>query len=671
MIRKSATLSLPPSRSLPLSLSVPALAGLLVLPVAAQQSATAPAAPIRLPEVVTSARMPDQTVPLASFPANVTLITRQEIAASSAFTLPELLRQQGGFTLLDSAGFGAHLAPFSLRGYGEKSGTLVLVDGVRVNDAGTGFFLWNSVSLENIERVEIIRGGASTIYGEGGAGGVINIITKGAAQKPLVGTASAAVGNLGFYSANLGFSGRTNIFSYSLSAARKEWAGWRDRSNFRNWNAQAKVGADTSAGRFTLGYTFYTEHSEDAGQLTTAQYLANPRQANLRPFGRTVYEDHVQRGSLDYAKELDGGWSVSAKMYGQTYDSRFPLFAGTGRETAFGGVWQVRQQAEWFGHENTFTLGGEAMQNDFTQQFFGGAPTIANTTLGSGFVQDAFQLIPGTTLTGGLRFDRRQAFLNVPFAFPPFRGNKENNVWSPSVTLSQELAEKTSAWLSYSQTHRLPSANDIVSADPRFASNPSLVPLNARTYEIGLRTERSALLGGTLALFHSQVSNDIFSDAFGSPANGNAIRRGVELALKSRPAEFLEFHGTATYTDAHFDGGPNDGRRQVLVPEWQLTAGVSVHPAKGWTWTLEDQFVTGQVRLLDLNNSLPRNAYNVLNTRLSYTWKQLTGYVAVNNLLDRRYEQSPASNPFGPGPIVSRHNPAPGINFQVGASVVF
>lgn len=142
------------------------------------------------------------------------------------------------------------------------------------------------------------------------------------------------------------------------------------------------------------------------------------------------------------------------------------------------------------------------------------------------------------------------------------------------------------------------------------------------------------------------------------PANGNAVRRGVEL------------HGTATYTDAHFDGGPNDGRRQVLVPEWQLTAGVSVHPAKGWTWTLEDQFVTGQVRILDLNNALPRNAYNVLNTRLSYNWKQVTGYVAVNNLLGQRYEQSPASNPFT-GPIVPMHNPASGINFQVGASVVF
>ncbi len=622
----------------------------------------------RLPElVVTASRVPDQTMPADLFPGHVTVVTRQEMAASPAFTLPELLRQQGGFTLLDSAGFGAHLAPFSLRGYGEKSGTLVLVDGMRVNDGGTGFFLWNSVPLENIERVEIIRGGASTIYGEGGAGGVINIITRSGANKPLSGAVSGAGGNLGFYSGHVELSGRTNSISYHLSADRKEWSGWRDASNFRNWNAQAKVSAETAAGRFTLGYTFYTEHSEDAGQLTSAQYQANPRQAGAFRF---MYKDHVHRGALDYAKELGGGWTVSAQMNGQTYDSRFPLFAGTGRESQVGGVWQVRQQAEWFGHENAFTLGGEGRRQDFKQQFGAGPATIADTTVWSGFVQDAFKITPRTTLTGGLRFDRRDAFLNVPFAFPAFTGTKENNVWSPSVTLNQDLWEKTSAWFSYSQTHRLPSANDIVSADPRFASNPGLVPLRARTYEVGLRSQRSQLLHATIAAFYSQVGNDIFSDNFGSPANGDAVRRGIELTLRSRPANWLELFATTTYTDAHFDGGPNSGRRQVLVPEWQVTAGINLHPAKGWTWSIENQLVSGQVRLLDLGNALPRNSYNVLNTRLSYTWKEVTAFAAVNNLLDRLYEQSPSSNPFF-GPIVAMHSPSPGLNFRAGLTLKF
>lgn len=103
---------------------------------------------------------------METFPANVTVISREAIAQSPAFTLPELLRQQVGFTSLDTVGFAGQQSQFSLRGYADKAGTLILVDGVRANDAGGGFFLWNSVPLAAIERVEIIRGGASTIYGE-------------------------------------------------------------------------------------------------------------------------------------------------------------------------------------------------------------------------------------------------------------------------------------------------------------------------------------------------------------------------------------------------------------------------------------------------------------------------------------------------------------------------
>ena len=97
------------------------------------------------------------------------------------------------------------------------------------------------------------------------------------------------------------------------------------------------------------------------GRVTAAQFQANPRTKGNWTF---VDNDDVHRGSLDWAKEFAGGWSASAKVHGQIYDARFPRSSGTGRETTFGGVWQVRQHAEWFGHENVFTLGGEAMQDD-------------------------------------------------------------------------------------------------------------------------------------------------------------------------------------------------------------------------------------------------------------------------------------------------------------------
>jgi outer membrane receptor protein involved in Fe transport len=81
--------------------------------------------------------------------------------------------------------------------------------------------------------------------------------------------------------------------------------------------------------------------------------------------------------------------------------------------------------------------------------------------------------------------------------------------------------------------------------------------------------------------------------------------------------------------------------------------------------------VAGLSRLNDLPALFPDTTYTVVNTKLSYQWKQLTTYVAVNNLLDRLYEQAPTSGGFFAPPRFIGHNPAPGLNFQLGATLTF
>jgi len=648
------------------------LLAILSASAAAQESRTN--APAELPPVVvTATRLPEETVAVEKVPANVTVLTRETIAQHPAFTLLELMRQQPGFVALDSTGFGGGQPQFSLRGYGDKAGALILVDGIRVNDAGSGFLAWGSLPLAAIERVEIIRGGASTTYGEGAAAGVINIITKEAANKPLAGSVSANVGNLGYYQGNFALNGRTNAFNYVVTGSRSEWAGWRDFANTRLWNLLFKPSVETPAGRFTLSYQFHDEHSENAGVLTPAEFAANPRQAGASP---SFTEQELHRAWLAYHKSFDEAWIVNAKAFvtqDRTFGRFFGAFAGTSStvQTSQGGTVQVDWKTEPWKRANTLTFGGEAVRQDFTQASAFGT-TVHDTSTLSFFAQDTLELLPKLTLAAGVRFDHRSTFLSVPFAFPAFTGGKENNVWSPKGSLNWEFAEKSSAWVSVSQAYRLPSANDVVSADPRFASNPSLVPVNARTVEVGVRSQQHKLLGGSLAYYHSWVEDDIYSSptfpgATGSD-NADAIRQGVELTLNSRPAEWVELDTTATWTDAHFTAGTYAGQQQILAPDWQLTGGVNLRPATGWLWRIETVYVTGQRRFNDLPNTLAQNTYTVVNTKLSYQWKNLTTYVAVNNLLDRLYEQFPTFSTFA-GAL--RHNPAPGLNFQFGVTATF
>ena len=649
----------------PLSSNLYPLLALLSATAGAQVSKTN--TPAVLPTVVvTATRLPEETVAVEKVPANVSVITRETIAQSPAFTLPELLQQQVGFSSLDSIGFGGQAAPFSLRGYGDKAGALILVDGVRVNDAGLGFFLWNSVPLSAIERVEIIRGGASTTYGEGAAGGVINIITKEAGNQPFSGSLGASIGNLGYYQGNFSVSGRTNAFSYVVTGSRNEWAGWREGANYRGWNFLAKPSIETPAGRFTFSYQFHDEHSENPDILTPAQFAANPRQRCATQF---LFEQELHRGWLGYHQSFEDAWTVNAKVFAAK-DNGFNVgFANiTTVQPSYGGTLQVDWKTEPWQRANTLTFGGEAVRQDFTQLGFG--TTVHDSSTLSFFAQDTLQLTPKLSLAGGVRFDHRSTFMNI--GFPAFTGGKENNVWSPKGSLNYEFAAQSSAWVSLSQAYRLPSANDVVSADPRFSGNPSLVPVNARTIELGLRSQPHKLLGGSLAYYHSWVDDDIFSDpTAGAVGSADAVRTGVELSLNSQPADWAEVTFSAAYSDAHFTSGTYTGQRQVLVPEWQLNGGLNFRPAAGWLWRIETVYVTGQRRFNDLPNLMPANTYTVVNTKLSYQWKSLTTYAAVNNLLDRLYEQFPtATFPFPP-PSVPRHNPASGINFQLGVTATF
>jgi iron complex outermembrane recepter protein len=148
---------------------------------ASSPAADLPGTPVRLDPVVVSAGRVEQR--LQDVPANVTVITREDIERSPARTVDDLLRQIPGFSLFRrSSSLVAQPTTqgVSLRGIGPSgvSRTLVLLDDVPLNDPFGGWVYWSRVPLESIERIEVVRGGGSALYGNYALGGVINIITR-------------------------------------------------------------------------------------------------------------------------------------------------------------------------------------------------------------------------------------------------------------------------------------------------------------------------------------------------------------------------------------------------------------------------------------------------------------------------------------------------------------
>src|SRR4051812_14952699 len=127
--------------------------------------------------IVTAPRFADE---VRRLPASVTVINAEDIAKSSARTIPELLSEQVGFTTKDLFGNNAAQTTVDLRGFGVtgSQNTLILLDGRRLNDFDLSGVQWSAIPLASIERIEILRGTGAVLYGDNASAGVVNIVSK-------------------------------------------------------------------------------------------------------------------------------------------------------------------------------------------------------------------------------------------------------------------------------------------------------------------------------------------------------------------------------------------------------------------------------------------------------------------------------------------------------------
>lgn len=210
----------------------------------------------KLDTVVTTATRTPQK--LSEVLADLTVITRADIERQAASSLADLLRNNGCAEMVRNGGAAATTSMF-LRGADSRH-TLVLIDGVKVDSQSTGGASWQSLPLSQIERVEVLKGPASAIYGSDAVGGVVQIFTRKGAGRTNADIGVAA-GNLGTYKADAGLFGATGIFDYALTGAFEGTDGFNattpestfsyvpDRDGHRKRQAMLRVGAQFSAGQ--------------------------------------------------------------------------------------------------------------------------------------------------------------------------------------------------------------------------------------------------------------------------------------------------------------------------------------------------------------------------------------------------------------------------------------
>ena len=638
---------------------------------------------------VTASRLPDATEEASRVPAHVTVYTREEIRVSGAATLQGFLAMRSDFVVFDEVGNGLE-STADLRGFNTGSlatSALVVVDGVRVNEPDTGYVNFELIPLSEVDRVEVIRGSSSALFGEGGLGGVINVVTRrgeGASRLE----ASLSGGSFGTGSAAVSSGARKGRLSYYAGLSHQVSDGFRENSATRLSSFQGST-EWTLTDRQTMGLdlTAGTNHLDQPGALTADELRADREQS---PFnGSDFSATDLYLPSLHYRLLMEGGFSLASRLsFRDTAEDGFNGGrSGLGSISAvdrMGLSWTVQASHEKrFGkRSNQAAFGAEWARDRFdtgqTRTDSGGTP-LPETDLSYSisradstrrftglFLQDTFAFGPRGSVTAGVRFDRvhlasdgDQASYFAPPDFLPILtqgstgGKRDFSQVSPRLGFNFNPSEQTGFYAGYSRGFRAPTVIELF-AFPIFFSNPNLQPVNSDDFEAGWSHRFGVRTTLAVNGFWIDVEDEIFF-ILTEPSTFTGInlnlpstrRRGAVLTAGSRLGPRLSGELGITYTDATFRSSFADanigsrvekGDLLPQIPQWKYSARLDLALPRGWRVGLQDIYVERQVLTSDLANEAPLlSPYNVLNAMVSCSVRKWEAFLQAGNLLDRDY----------------------------------
>jgi iron complex outermembrane receptor protein len=633
----------------------------------------------RLEEVVVTATRYEEK--LADVPANVSVITEEDIKNSTAQDIPDLLRTEAGIHVYDFGGNRRNLV-VDLRGFGETAplNTLVLVDGRRINQADLSGVDWFQIPIDRVKKIEIIRGGrGSVLYGDNAAGGVINIITQ--EGETLKGGADLSGGSYGTFKGSAHVSAVSNNISSYLSAAYLTSDGYRDNSAIEakdfgmNTNYTLK---DSMNVGFSFGY--HKDETGLPGALKESDFKAGKsRTDSTHPHDFDDVEDYYFQLSPEVYLFGDSVFKIDA-----SYRKRAFLSFSSGDWGNFTGDSdletvivspQILLKTDIGKSKNTMILGFDYQKTDngiTNDSLFFGSHTVGKFDLTKenyGFyIHDELILIERLRLSGGYRHDRAEfTFEKEPGK--PSSTAVEKDLYTAGINYA--FYKKSYIYLSYSRSFRYPVIDELYSFFTNTV-NTNLLPQTSDNYEVGTRYHFSDGIYAHINLFRIDTDDEIFFTPVtfqNENLNGATRRNGVEISLGAKMSEWLTLKGQYTYTDAKIRGGTFEGKDFPNVPRNIVSIEAVSSPAKGFTVVLNGVYVGKRPFVSDFSNTFDdQKSYVVLNSKIQYLWKSFTAFLDIYNLTGKKYSEFGSVSAF---PAERAVYPSPKRNFLAGLKVDF
>ncbi len=571
--------------------------------------------------VVTASRIAQ---PITAVPASVAVLDGAALAESGAMTVDSAFRDLAG---MDLQGSGLPGQPVRLNMRGMTSGyqsqrVLVMKDGRRLNDPFQGNVEFGLLPIYGIERIEVVRGPASALYGSNAEGGVIQLFSRHATPGHPYGVLAAAFGDFDTQEYRLEQGAAAGNLDYGVALAHQVTGGYLKNEDGRpqDWTA---VSGDGNVG-LNLG---------EAGtlRLYTGATDGEGRDASSDRVSRKDYQQADYRWSDDSAAD----WDTVARVYrnadDETYKWFFPMTGRYDMQT----LGAEGQASRWVGARNRVTAGAELRQDSVDISDMG--QLIDKSTDNSAvFAQD--ELEAGICrFTFGLRYDYAADY---------------SGFWSPRAGLVVGLTDDAEVFASVNQAHLAPSLSDryvkVVYQGMAFIGNPDLDPETVTAYELGFRVRPEASLSLQVTGFYQDLEDsfDFLMAPDGTFRNFNATRStiyGSEAEVRWTLPRGFSTYATLTYTEGTYDEfyrPEAEGNRIAFLAPWKSTAGVEYRTAAGSTHGFHARY--SDARYADAMNEVKLDDAVVADWRSRVALgPNLFLTVRVQNLFDEDYMELP------------------------------
>lgn len=613
-------------------------------------------------------------------PANITVITREDIRNTPAFDLPTILSNYAGVNVRATSGILGVDATLDLRGFGETatSNTLILLDGQRLNPIDMGSLNWSAIPLESVARIEILRGAGTVLYGDRASGGVINIVTdKSVRTRAAI---SAEVGSFGHRGLDAyGATGNGQAY-FNVLAHHAEADGWRRNNQQDQQSLSGRVGLHIGKGEVFVDYAAFKDSSGLSGSLGTGAYRSAPRSSST-PRDRQERDGYRLRPGVHYS--VSDTLTLEAETAIE-HEDQHAVFASLGSiaDRAKDSI-SLTPRLRWrhgLGQLASETVMGIDYYEGEVDARYSVAPhqTAAQTSTAV-YAQNTTTLDPNWSVTLGARSQRMAQEADQAAYAGWFTPAMHGSTTRQRNAVEAGIVYQGHGWRGYGKfgtTFRFANTDELFAYDnlgmPVFVGD--LKPQHGRIAEVGA-SGHAGPLQGRATFYWIKLKDEIGYDGsagggFGANVNLDPTRRqGLETEADWRIAGGLKAKLAYAYTDAEFTDGPYAGKEIPLVPRDKATLQLSWDTGRTGRYTAVANYVGARRFSGDFANLHGKlDAYSTLDLQAAWQLQPLAITLRLLNAFNKRY-----ASYAGYSPWVSDHYyyPADGRSLHLGVRYTF